>query len=183
MAKLILSALLRLRREGVEAKIAEFPDIKVSAWSIGVALARLREATWSRLRWTKVETSCAGEPISPVPEKIDEQRGRCANRGRLAQRAFISIQWRVHLRDRFGPRMVWNVPLADCEMSALGHKRTFGCGLAMSALPSTADMLRAAINVRNVPLADIGTPAVIRHPVVMIRWRSGSTLDSISTLL
>jgi hypothetical protein len=44
MAKLILSALLRPRREGVEAKIAEFPDIKVSAWSIGVALARLREA-------------------------------------------------------------------------------------------------------------------------------------------
>lgn len=42
MAKLILSALLRPRREGVEAKIAEFPDIKVSAWSIGVALARLR---------------------------------------------------------------------------------------------------------------------------------------------
>ena len=69
MAKLILSALLRPRREGVEAKIAEFPDIKVSAWSIGVAIARLREATWSRLRWTKVETSCAGEPISLVPEK------------------------------------------------------------------------------------------------------------------
>ncbi len=69
MAKLILSALLRPRREGVEAKIAEFPDIKVSAWSIGVALARLREAIWSRLLWTKVETSCAGEPISPVPEK------------------------------------------------------------------------------------------------------------------
>ena len=36
-------------------------------------------------------------------------------------------------------------------MSALGQKRTFGCGPAMSALPSTADMLRAAINVRYVP--------------------------------
>jgi hypothetical protein len=70
MAKLILSARLKPRREdGVDAKIAEFPDIKVSAWSVGVALARLREAVWQRLRWTKVETSCAGEPISPIPQK------------------------------------------------------------------------------------------------------------------
>jgi len=44
MAKLVLSALLRPRREGVQAEVAEFPDIKVSAWSIGAALARLREA-------------------------------------------------------------------------------------------------------------------------------------------
>src|SRR5262249_30462897 len=44
MAKLVLSALLRPRREGVQAEVAEFPDIKVSAWSIGSALARLREA-------------------------------------------------------------------------------------------------------------------------------------------
>src|SRR6187200_3251192 len=69
MAKLILSALLRPRREGVQAEVAEFPDIKVSAWSIHAALARLREAVWQRLRWTKVETSCAGEPISPIPQK------------------------------------------------------------------------------------------------------------------
>jgi hypothetical protein len=70
MAKLILSARLEPRREdGVDAEIAEFPDIKVSAWSVGVALARLREAVWERLRWTKVETSCAGEPISPIPQK------------------------------------------------------------------------------------------------------------------
>jgi len=82
MAKLILSALLRPRREGVEAKIAEFPDIKVSAWSIGVALARLREAIWSKLRWTKIETSCAGEPISPVPEKSTNKEVTVPNRGR-----------------------------------------------------------------------------------------------------
>jgi len=69
MAKLLLSALLRPRREGVQAEVAEFPDIKVSAWSIDGALARLREAVWQRMRWTKVETSCAGEPISPVPQK------------------------------------------------------------------------------------------------------------------
>jgi hypothetical protein len=69
MAKLILNALLRRRREGVQAKVAEFPDIKVSALSIGTALYRLRGALWQRLRWTKVETSCAGEPISPVPQK------------------------------------------------------------------------------------------------------------------
>ena len=70
MAKLVLSARLKPRREdGVDAEIAEFPDIKVSAWSVGVALARLREAAWQRLRWTKVEKSCAGEPISPIPQK------------------------------------------------------------------------------------------------------------------
>ena len=41
------------------------------------------------------------------------KRSLCQSRSRsqprlgreLAQRAFISIQWRVHLRDRFGPRM------------------------------------------------------------------------------
>jgi hypothetical protein len=70
MAKLVLNARLKPRREdGVDAEIAEFPDIKVSAWSIGAALARLREAVWQRLRWTKVEMSCAGEPISPIPQK------------------------------------------------------------------------------------------------------------------
>ena len=69
MAKLLLSALLRRRREGVEAKSAEFPDIKVSALSVGVALAHLREALWRRMRWTKIDTSCKGEPISPVPAK------------------------------------------------------------------------------------------------------------------
>jgi hypothetical protein len=73
MAKLLLSALLRPRREGVQAQVAEFPDIKVSAWSVGAALARLRGALWQRMRWTKLETSCAGEPISPVPEKASTQ--------------------------------------------------------------------------------------------------------------
>ena len=33
----------------------------------------------------------------------------------------------------------------------------------------------------NLPLADIGTTAVIGHPVVMsLRWRSGSTLDLVA---
>jgi hypothetical protein len=69
MAKLVLSARLKPRREdGVDAEIAEFPDIKASAWSVGGAVTRLREAVWQRLRWTKVETSCAGEPISPIPQ-------------------------------------------------------------------------------------------------------------------
>jgi hypothetical protein len=68
-----MGALLRPRREGVQAEVAEFPDIKVSSWSIGAALARLREALWQRMRWTKVETSCAGEPISPIPQKASTQ--------------------------------------------------------------------------------------------------------------
>jgi hypothetical protein len=68
-AKLVLSALLRPRRDGVQAVVAEFPNIKVSAWSIGGAIARLRSAIWQRMRWTRIETSCSGEPISPVPQK------------------------------------------------------------------------------------------------------------------
>ena len=70
MTKLVLSARLEPRREdGVDAEIVEFPDIKASAWSVGGAVTRLREAVWQRLRWTKVETSCGGEPISPIPQK------------------------------------------------------------------------------------------------------------------
>jgi len=53
--KMLLSALLRPTKEGVEAKVAEFPDIKVSAWGIDGALVRLRQAVWQRMRWTKVE--------------------------------------------------------------------------------------------------------------------------------
>jgi hypothetical protein len=48
MKKMLLSALLRPTKEGVEAKVAEFPDIKVSAWSIHGALLRLRQAVWKR---------------------------------------------------------------------------------------------------------------------------------------
>jgi hypothetical protein len=69
MTKLVLSALLRRSRDGVNARVAEFPDIKVSAWGVGAAVARLREAIWHRMRWTKIETSCAGEALSPVPQK------------------------------------------------------------------------------------------------------------------
>jgi hypothetical protein len=68
--KMVLSALLRPSKEGIEAKVAEFPDIKVSAWSAHGALMRLREAVWQRMRWTKVEQNCAGEPISPVPLEV-----------------------------------------------------------------------------------------------------------------
>ena len=56
----------RPTKEGVEAKVAEFPDIKVSAWGIDGALVRLRQAVWQRMRWTKGESNCAGEPISPT---------------------------------------------------------------------------------------------------------------------
>jgi len=69
MKKIVLSALLRPAKDGVEAKVAEFQDIQVSAWSIHGALVRLRQAVWQRMRWTDVEPSCAGEPISPVPQK------------------------------------------------------------------------------------------------------------------
>ena len=70
MAKLVLNALLRRRQEGVQAQVAEFPDIKVTAFSVTGALAGLREALWRRMRWVKIETtSCHGEPLSPVPLK------------------------------------------------------------------------------------------------------------------
>ena len=44
MKKMVLSALLRPTKEGVEAKIAEFPDIKVSSWSIHGALSMATNA-------------------------------------------------------------------------------------------------------------------------------------------
>lgn len=67
MAKLVFNALLKQRGDGVQAKLAEFPDIKVRSWSIGGALARLRTALQQRMRWTRIETSCAGEPLTPTP--------------------------------------------------------------------------------------------------------------------
>ena len=69
MAKLVLSALLRSRRDGVQAEIAEFPDVKVTESSVGGALARLRSALWGRLRGVKVRTNCSGQPVSPLPKK------------------------------------------------------------------------------------------------------------------
>jgi hypothetical protein len=47
-------------------------------------------------------------------------------------------------------------------MSALGQKRTFSEVCAMSALPPKADIAGRQLNVRFVPLTDIGTP--IRRP-------------------
>ena len=68
MAKLVLSALLRPRRGGVQAESAEFPDVKVTESSVGGALARLRSALWGRLRGVKVRTNCSGQPVSPLPK-------------------------------------------------------------------------------------------------------------------
>ena len=41
-------------------------------------------------------------------------------------------------------------------MSALGHKQTFAAQKGMSALPPKADMCSALVDVRFVPIADIG---------------------------
>lgn len=68
MAKMVFSALIKRRGEGVAAKAAEFPDIKVRSWSVDGALARLRQAIRQRMRWTRIDLSCTGEPIGPVPE-------------------------------------------------------------------------------------------------------------------
>ena len=79
MAKLILNALLRRRREGVQAKVAEFPDIKVSALSIGTALYRLRGALWQRLRWTKVENKLRWRTYFTGTPEANERRFDRAN--------------------------------------------------------------------------------------------------------
>lgn len=69
-SKLVLSALLRSRRDGcVQAEVAEFPEVKASAASIEGVLTRLRDAVRQRMRWTKLETSCSGDAISPVPKR------------------------------------------------------------------------------------------------------------------
>jgi hypothetical protein len=45
-------------------------------------------------------------------------------------------------------------------MSALGQKQTFALQKGMSALPPIADIRGAKTNVRFVPIADIGRPAM-----------------------
>ena len=50
----------------------------------------------------------------------------------------------------------------DC-MSHLGHKRTLRLASPMSALPPKADIPQRRLDVRFVPIADIGAPA-IRSP-------------------
>src|SRR4029450_1794327 len=42
---------------------------RISRSRPGVALLRLREAVWQRMRWGDVERNCAAA-ISPVPEKL-----------------------------------------------------------------------------------------------------------------
>lgn len=69
MARIILSALLKPSKDGVEAWVAEFPDIKTRSWSIGEAIARLRETLRHKMRRAAPKTGCHGEPISPVPQK------------------------------------------------------------------------------------------------------------------
>ena len=71
MAKLVLSALLWPQRDGVRAEIAEFPDVKVTGSSIGGAMARLRNALWTRLKGVKVRSNCSGQPVSPLPKNAD----------------------------------------------------------------------------------------------------------------
>jgi hypothetical protein len=44
-------------------------------------------------------------------------------------------------------------------MSALGQKQTSRSEIAMSALPPKADINRRIIDVRFVPIADIGMPS------------------------
>ena len=63
MAKLILSALLRPRREGVEAKIAEFPDIKVSAVnSLGSSISTSNAKRYWAIQYA--EPHHCGDPCS-----------------------------------------------------------------------------------------------------------------------
>jgi hypothetical protein len=72
-----MGALLRPRREGVQAEVAEFPDIKVSSWSIGAALARLREALWQkRCVGPKWKLAALANRFRLSTEGIDPRLGR-----------------------------------------------------------------------------------------------------------
>lgn len=68
MARIVLSALLKPFRGGVEGRVAEFPDIKTKSWSISEAVSKLRNQLMHRMRRTKVDTNCSGQPVSPVPK-------------------------------------------------------------------------------------------------------------------
>ncbi|HEX2449310.1 MAG TPA: hypothetical protein VHK26_14220 [Methyloceanibacter sp.] len=68
MTRIVLSALLKPFKGGVQAKAAEFPDLEVTSWTIHGAVAKLREKLSHRLRWTKIDRSCSGDPITPVPQ-------------------------------------------------------------------------------------------------------------------
>ena len=66
-------------------------------------------------------------------------------------------------------------PLANVTvMSALGHKRTLASESGMSALPLKADMLSVSIDVRFVPLTDIGQIAVTRVSAYCLYGRESS---------
>ena len=75
--------------------------------------------------------------------------------------------------DLKSPRHTSTLPFASLRRAAKLRR--------MSAMPSMATESVVAMNRHHVPLADIGTTAVIGHPVVMsLRWRSGSTLDLVA---
>jgi hypothetical protein len=63
-------------------------------------------------------------------------------------------------------------------MSALGQKQTFALQQVMSALPPKADIGAAQINVRFVPIADIGCTkrkTATRRPLRNLKQRLEST--------
>jgi hypothetical protein len=68
MARIVLSALLKPFRGGVKAKSAEFPELEATSWTVGGAVTKLRQLLSQKLSRHKVETSCTGDPISPVPK-------------------------------------------------------------------------------------------------------------------
>lgn len=68
MARIVLSALLKPFHGGVTAKSAEFPELEASSWTVGGAVTKLRQLLSQKLARHKVQTSCSGDPISPVPK-------------------------------------------------------------------------------------------------------------------
>jgi hypothetical protein len=68
MARVVLNALLKPFHGGVKARSAEFPELEASSWTVGGAVSKLRQLLSQRLSRHKVQTSCSGDPITPVPK-------------------------------------------------------------------------------------------------------------------
>jgi hypothetical protein len=111
VAKIIFSALLRSRREGVQAEVAEFPDIKVSSWSVPAAslsVQALIDKPGSR-QW---EDSRTDESESCAPREFFTANSRSASAPARALCASAILLRRSHSFVR---------STASCGASVGGH--------------------------------------------------------------
>jgi len=139
MAKLILSSSCDRAEKALKPRSPSFLTSRyrpgASAWPL-LGYGKRLGADYVGLRSKR---AAQANPSRQCLKNRRTKRSLCQSRSRsqprlgrerkLAKRAFISIYWRVHLRDRFGPRMVWNVPLAAQSSRRLTPSLAIGANL------------------------------------------------------